>query len=507
MTAPREQWGTRYGFILATAGSMIGLGDIWRFPYIAYDNGGGAFLIPYLVALLTAGIPLLIMEFGIGHRTRGSAPLGFLRTHRFSQSIGWWQVAICFVVAAYYAVIIAWGIRYMGFSVTLQWGRNPESFLFGRFLQAADEPGSIGSYVSGVVTPLIVVWLITLVILALGVRRGLEMSNKIFMPLLVVLFVVLVGRSLFLDGASVGLDALFTPDWSAMANAEVWIAAYSQVFFSLSIGFGIMITYSSYLRRNADLTGSALVTGFANSSFEILAGIGVFAALGFMSTSAGVPVDQIADQGIGLAFIAFPQIISTLPAGAHLFGLLFFGSLVLAGLTSLVSIVEVVVAAIQDRFHVSRRTAVAVGGGAIAVVSVAVFPTDQGLYYLDVIDHFLLEYGITLSALVSIVVVAWLLRGLQPLAAHANQTSAVKVGRTWSILLGLVTPLALGFIIVQATIDELSAPYGDYPQAFVTITGWVVAAAALLFGILASLPQWREPRLSLDTITFRKGSE
>jgi NSS family neurotransmitter:Na+ symporter len=500
----REHWGTRSGFILATAGSMIGLGNIWRFPYVAYDNGGGAFMIPYLVALLTAGIPLLILEFAIGHRTRSSPPAAFRKLSGPSRPLGWWQVAICFVVAAYYAVVIAWAIRYMGFSVTLQWGRQPERFLFEDFLQVADEPGSISSYVSGVVGPLIAVWVITTVVLVLGVRRGIELVNKVCVPLLIVLFSILVVRSLFLNGAGSGLEALLKPDWTAIGDASVWLAAYGQIFFTLSVGFGIMITYASYVRRNADLTGSALVAAFANSSFEILAGIGVFAALGFMSTSQGVPVEQIADQGIGLAFIAFPQIISTLPAGAHIFGLLFFGSLVLAGLTSLISIVQVVVAAVQDRLGWSRHTAVLSVSTALGGVSIALFPTDQGLYYLDVVDHFILEYGISLAALVSIVIVAWLLRKLPEMRRHANATSAVHIGWSWMLALGVATPLALGWIIVEAARTEFAAPYGDYPQSFVNTLGWGVAGAAILVAIVASLPPWRRPP-QLDTITFQKG--
>src|SRR5690606_26707146 len=146
---PREEWGTRAGFILAAVGSAIGLGNIWRFPYVAYENGGGAFLLPYLVALLTAGIPLLALEYAIGHRFRGSPPLAFRRLFRPAGAIGWWQVAICFVIAMYYAVIIAWAVRFTEFSIGLQWGDDPEAFLFGEFLLTSEEPGMVSSYVAG----------------------------------------------------------------------------------------------------------------------------------------------------------------------------------------------------------------------------------------------------------------------------------------------------------------------------------------------------------------------
>ena len=490
MQHEREQWGTRAGFLLAAIGSAVGLGNIWRFPYIAYDNGGGAFLLPYLVALLTAGIPLLVLEYSLGHRYHGSPPLAFRRVHRRATVLGWWQVGICVVIAAYYAVIIAWAARYVGFSAGQDWGDDPEAFLLGDFLQVGD-PGWVTSYVSGVFWPLVAVWAFVLAVLALGVRRGIERANRVFIPLLVVLFLILVVRALFLDGAAQGLDALFSPDWGAITDGGVWVAAYGQIFFSLSVGFGIMITYASHLHRRSDLTGSALVAGFANSSFEILAGIGVFATLGFMASASGVAVDEVAQSGIGLAFIAFPEIISTLTSGAGLFGMLFFASLVIAGVTSLISIVQVVVSAAQDRTGMRRGSAVAVVGGAIALVSILIFPTAQGLHYLDAADHFINQYGIVLAAFVVVVVIAWGLRLLPSLRAHANLTSTVRLGAWWQVALGLVTPVMLAWMLWDSLRQEFEQNYAGYSGGFLLATGWGVAIGALTFGVLLSLFPWR----------------
>ncbi|WP_026874632.1 sodium-dependent transporter [Jiangella gansuensis] len=490
MQQQREQWGTRAGFLMAAVGSAIGLGNIWRFPYVAYENGGGAFLLPYLVALLTAGIPLLVLEYAIGHRFHGSPPLAFRRLHRRATVLGWWQVAICFVIAAYYAVIIAWAVRYAGFSVRQDWGDDPEAFLLGDFLQVGDA-GWVTSYVSGVLWPLVAVWVFVLVVLALGIRRGIERANRIFIPLLVVLFLVLVGRALFLDGASQGLDALFSPDWDAITDGGVWVAAYGQIFFSLSVGFGIMITYASHLHRRSDLTGSALVAGFANSSFEILAGIGVFATLGFMAAASGVAVGDVAQSGIGLAFIAFPQIISTLTSGAGVFGVLFFASLVIAGVTSLISIVQVVVSAVQDRTGMARVPAVLSVGGAVALVSILLFPTAQGLHYLDLADHFINQYGIALAALAVVIVVAWVLRRLPMFQAHANLTSTVRLGVWWQIVLGLVTPVVLGWMMWDSLRQEFEENYGGYSDGFLLVVGWGVAIGAILVALLLSLVPWR----------------
>lgn len=486
----REQWGSRAGFLMAAIGSAVGLGNIWRFPYVAYQNGGGAFLVPYLVALLTAGIPFLILAYSIGHRFRGSPPLAFRRIDRRLEFIGWWQVAISFVIAAYYAVIIAWAVRYAGFSIQQDWGSDPEAFLMEKFLQVGDV-GTVSEYVSGVFWPLVAVWVFVIGVLALGIRHGIQRANMFFIPLLVVLFGILVVRAVTLDGAELGLDALFTPDWSAITDGSVWVAAYGQIFFSLSIGFGIMITYASHLHRRADLSGSALVAGFANSSFEILAGIGVFATVGFMAAASGVAVGEVASDGVGLAFIAFPQIISTLTAGAGFFGVLFFLSLVIAGVTSLISIVQVVVSTVQDRTGLARIPAVLIVGGGIAVVSILLFPTAQGLHYLDVADHFINQYGVAMAALVIVIVLAWVLRKLPMLQEHVNATSAVRLGTWWQVLLGIVTPVVLGWMMWDSLRQEFEVNYGGYSTDFLLLVGGGVAIGALVFGIVASLFPWR----------------
>lgn len=487
----REQWGTRAGFLMAAIGSAVGLGNIWRFPYVAYDNGGGAFLVPYLIALLTAGIPLLILEYSIGHRYRASAPLAYRRIFRPAEALGWWQVAICFVIAIYYGAIIAWSCAYLVFSVRESWGDDPDGFFFGEYLQTSEAPGAISGYVSGVALPLIGVWAVVLVILALGVRNGIEKANRIFIPLLVVLFLILVVQAVTLEGAADGLNALFTPDWSAMLDGSVWVAAYGQIFFSLSIGFAIMVTYASYLRRRTDLSGTAVTAGFANSSFELLAGIGVFAALGFMANAADTTVDQVATSGIGLAFVAFPQIISTLPFGGALFGVLFFASLAIAGITSLISIVEVIISAVRDRTGLGRIPTVLLVGGTTALVSILLFPTPEGLYYLDVFDHFINQYGIALAALVMLIVFAWILRRLPMFDRHATTFSSIPLGLWWKAALGVITPLLLGFMMWDSLRTELAQNYEDYPIGFLLTAGWGVAIGAIVFGVIVSLFPWK----------------
>lgn len=487
--ASRETFSTRKLFILSAIGSAVGLGNIWRFPYIAYDNGGGAFLIPYLAALLSAGIPLLFLDYAVGHKFRGSAPLAYRRLHRGAEVLGWWQVLVCFIIAIYYALIIAWAAMFTWFSVTKAWGDDAETFLLKDFLQVADVPGISFDYVPAVFWPLLVVWIVIIAIMVAGVRRGISRANGIFLPLLIVMFVLLVVQSLFLPGAMDGLNAFFTPNWEALGDPLVWAAAYGHIFFSLSVAFGIMVTYSSYLKRKTDLTGSGMVVAFANSGFEILAGIGVFAALGFMAQTAGTAVDEVAGAGIGLAFITFPTIVSEAPFGAVL-GVLFFGTLVFAGITSLISILEVIVAAVQDKSGWNRVKSSLAVCIPVSLISIVLFPTVTGLQLLDTFDAFVNSFGILAGALVAVVLISWVFRKLPVLSAHLNRYSTIKMRKTWMILVGVVSPVVLAFMLYNEFVAKVTEPYEGYPLNFLAVFGWGMAGALVVGAIILTLIPW-----------------
>ncbi|MCT1460288.1 sodium-dependent transporter [Aestuariimicrobium sp. p3-SID1156] len=488
----REAFQSRYAFILAAIGSAVGLGNIWRFPYVAYDNGGGAFMIPYLVALLTAGIPVLFLDYAIGHRFQGSPPLAYRRMARAAEPIGWWQMGICFVIGVYYAVIIAWAGMYTVLSFTKGWGKDPKAYLFGDFLKLADKPGVEFSFVWPIFGVLALVWLVTIAALAAGVQNGIAKVSIVFIPLLVVSFLVLVVIAMTLPGASTGLDALFKPDWSALTHPGVWVAAYGQIFFSLSVAFGIMITYASYLKRKTDLTGSGLVVAFANSGFELLAAFGVFAVLGFMSQASGTPISKVAGDGIGLAFVAFPAIINEAGALGIVIGVLFFASLVMAGFTSLVSIVEVVVSTVRDKTGWGRVPATLAVGGAMAVISLLLFPTTTGLYLLDTSDAFVNNLGIVGAAIASMVVVTFALRKLPELARHVNSVSSFTLGPLWYFVVGGLTPAVLMYLLINDVIDKAKNGYEGYPGWFNGVFGWGMSAALIVIALLMSLLPWHD---------------
>ncbi|WP_124054516.1 sodium-dependent transporter [Arcanobacterium ihumii] len=497
----REEWSGQFGFIMSAIGSAVGLGNIWRFPGVAYTNGGGAFLVPYIVALLTAGIPILLLDYALGHRYHGSSPTVFRRLGKKWESIGWFHVMICIVITSYYAVILAWAVRYVMFSANLEWGKDTTSFFLKDFLQVG-EPGVNADVVIGIFIPLTLVWIAAFVVMALGVTRGIERLNRFFIPFLVLIFGALVVRALFLEGAIDGLNAFFTPNWSALADPGVWIAAYSQIFFSLSVGFGIMLTYSSYLRAKSNIIPTGLVTGFANSSFEILAGIGVFATLGFMASQQGIQINELEGlTGPILSFVTFPAVISMMPGGP-IFGVIFFLSLTIAGFTSLVSLLQVTSAAFQEKFGISRRRATMWVTGVSGVASVFIFSTTDGLNALDVVDKYINELGIISSAIFACVVVSFVLRRLPLLRAHLNYHSMLNLGKWWYAMVAVLVPAVLTVILTATIIDLIKEPYGGYPAIFNFEFGWAMIIATLIASIGFSLLRWKTPVDDFNPMVF-----
>ncbi|WP_320171644.1 sodium-dependent transporter [Maridesulfovibrio sp.] len=497
----RETWGSRTGFILAAVGSAIGLGNIWRFPYMVYDNGGGAFLIPYFVAMLAAGIPFMILEFGLGQRFKGSAPKIFSSISGKWEWLGWWQVMVSFVIASYYVVVIAWAINYLAFAFTQGWGDAPKDFFFHQFLGLTDSPMNLGGVHSNIFTATAAAWIFTFIAVFTGVKSGIERVNKVFMPVLFILVFVFIARGLTLPGAVDGINWLFKPDFSAIMDGKVWADAFGQIFFSLSIGFGIMLSYSSYLPKDSDINNNACMTVFINCGFSIISGIMIFSVLGYMAQQQGVPISEVAGAGVGLAFITLPTAVNLMPAPVF-FGVLFFLALVVAGLSSMISITEVVVSSIIDKMNVTRKTAAIIFCTAGFLVSSA-FATGGGLYLLDIVDHFVNNFGILLGGFIEIMFIAWFC-DLESLREHVNKTSEIKVGSLWMNSLRFLVPAMLGFMLVSNFIGDIGKNYEGYSTDAIVAYGWAVLFACLVFAMIFSIKQYSFAKIVSTNSSFLK---
>lgn len=485
---PREQWKSQMGFMLAAIGSAVGLGNIWRFSYIAYKNGGGAFLIPYLTALLTAGIPLLILEFGIGHERIGSAPLAYHKIKPKWEWLGWWAVVfVMFGIELYYTAVISWCANYFVMSFNLAWGGDPNVYFFKEFLQLSSGPSEVGSLRMPVVIGLVVVWFANWIIVYRGVQKGIEKASVIFMPLLLLLTLVLVGWSVTLPGASEGIRAYTTPDFSRIGEFSVWRDAYSQIFFTLSLGFGIMIAYASYLPDKANITRNALVTGFSNSGYELLAGFAVFSVLGFMASAEGKPISEVVAQSIGLAFVAYPKALSMIPGG-NILGAVFFLCLFIAGMTSSISIIEAFTSAYVDKFGASRERVVS-AVCAIGFTGSLMFATRGGLFWLDIVDHFITHYGLVVVGLGECLIVAWIFK-TRVLREHINAISTVKLGAGWESIIKYFLPGILLTMVLGDLWLEFRQPYENYSWAAIVFIGvsWIVMT--IVAAVIIALRPW-----------------
>ncbi|AVF74925.1 sodium-dependent transporter [Vibrio alginolyticus] len=483
----REQWGSRAGFILAAVGSAIGLGNIWRFPYMAYENGGGAFFIPYIFAMITAGIPFMILEFSMGQKYRGSAPKTLAKIHSKFEWLGWFQVGVAAVIAVYYVAVIGWSISYFGLSFTQGWGTDTNAFFFSEYLKLGDNsPTDLGSIQWKIALSMVIAWAITYTAIAKGVKSGIERASKIMMPILFLMVIFLIGRMIFLPGALDGVNYMFEPDFSKIWDVKVWAAAYGQIFFTLSIGFAIMLAYSSYLPEKSDITNNAFMTVLINCGFSILAGIMIFSVLGYMAQEQGKPLTEVVSAGVGLAFVTLPAAINLLPA-PYILGPLFFFALVVAGLSSHISIMEAVTSAIIDKLKWSRKKAANVAIGIGFVVSMA-FATNGGLLLLDLVDHFANNVGIMVGGLVEIVLMAWLLKRVPEVRNYVNERSDFSVGQWFEICLRFVTPIMLAIILATKLYALITEGYGGYDLTL----GWALIAALFIFGLVINAVNRKE---------------
>jgi len=320
------------------------------------------------------------------------------------------------------------------------------------------------------------------------VQKGIEFANKLLMPLLLLLTLLLVGWSLTLEGAMIGIRQYITPDFSRLSDAQVWIDAYSQIFFTLSLGFGIMIAYASYLPTKAVITGSAVKIALINSGYSLLTGFGVFAVLGFMAHSEGTEISKVVTQSIGLAFVAYPKAISLMPGG-NLFGAVFFLCLAVAGLSSAVSIMEAFVSAMIDKFALNRKLLVTFVS-VLGFIGGIVFTTQAGLFWLDIVDHFITHYGLVLVGILECIVVGWLFN-LTVLRKHINKISSIKLGAGWEFLIRYFIPLMLSVILIGDLYTELQRPYGDYSWTALILIGRDWLLLTLFAAVLLASRPWQ----------------
>ncbi|AZO95371.1 sodium-dependent transporter [Halocella sp. SP3-1] len=490
----RDRWGNRAAFILAAVGSAAGLGNAWRFPYIVYKYGGGAFLIPYFVALLTAGIPLLIMEFSLGQKYQLGAPEALGKIRKKFSIIGWWTTLTAFFIVIYYAGVMAWIWDYIWGSFTVAWGNDAGGYFYNNVLQLSSGPGELGGFSIPVLIGVIITWIAIYLIL----RKGTESVGKVVwvtVTLPIALLIILMLRAVTLPGAVQGLNYYLQPDFSKLLDPQVWIAAYSQIFFTLSIGMGIMIAYSSYMPKDSDIVNNALITVFANSGVSFLAGFGIFGTLGYMAQTQGVPISEVAASGVGLAFVVYPNAINMLPGGpivATIFGLIFFLTLLTLGIDSAFSLVEANVTAFTDKLQLNKRKITLWTIIVMGLFSL-IFASKAGLYWLDIVDYYMNNYALLLGGLLECIAIGWFFSPTK-LRDYFNPISEYQVGPWWDFMVKILTPAVLLYLVASKFYVNTfgKEPYGGYDNIYQWLGGWGLLIVMLIISVVFANIRSRE---------------
>jgi len=451
-TTDRGAWGSRLGFILAAAGSAVGLGNIWGFPTQVGRGGGAVFVLVYLVCVALICLPIMIAEIAIGRRAQKDPVSAFAVIKPGSP---WWAVGALGVMAgvgilSFYAVIAGWTIAYIWFtgSGVVHGSQEAIGAFFTDF--TANGPATV---------------LLTLLVLAMtaaaiigGVRDGIERVTKALMPMLILLLIVLALRAVTLPGAAAGLDYYLRPDFSRLFDVSVLNAALGQAFFSLSLGMGAMITYGSYLPKRVGIAAAAMWVVFLDTSIALLAGFIIF--------PSGFSIEGFdpGASGPGLIFAVLPRLFATLPGG-HLFGAAFFIMLFMAALTSTVSLLEVPVAYLIDSHRWTRRRAVitvaavtfvlsipsALGNGAIAFFGQ--LPV-VGMDFLSLMATVWNNFALPVGGLFIALFVGWVWRIDGALAELLAEQAWFPGARVWGFLIRYVCPVAI-FLIIVFTIQGL----------------------------------------------------
>ena len=453
----RDGFSSRLGIIAAAAGSAIGLGNIWKFPYITGEYGGAAFILVYLLCIAVIGLPIMLAEFAIGRRAQKNA-VGAFREEAPGTSwflTGYLGITTAFILLSFYGVVAGWTLHYIGLSVT------------GSFtgLTTNELGATFDGFIANQWLP--IVWqtffmALTVAVVLGGVKNGIERYSKILMPLLLVILVILAIRSMTLDGAAKGLEFLFKPDFSKLSMKAI-LAAMGHAFFSLSLGMGTMITYGSYIGKKENLGTTALQVSIADTIIALIAGLAIFPAV----FAFGIEPSA----GPGLVFITLPNVFSQMPFGNG-FAVLFFSLLAVAALTSAISILEVIVAYLDEEFGWRRLTSTVVVGIAISIVGALLsqgnggwngftlpFLSSGSVVQMNIFDWFiaLSDQLLPIGGFFIAIFVGWKLEKSVVSDVLTNQ-GALKIGyiNLYRFTLKFIAPLPIAFVFLAGLLGWFS---------------------------------------------------
>ena len=435
-----NQWNSVLTFILAMIGLTIGIGNIWRFSYILYSNGGGSFFIPYLIAIAIMGIPFLILEYGLGFSAKKSFSKLMHDIRPEFEIIAWMLVLFVFIVVIYYMVILGWDFVYLLNSFSFGWGNDPSSF-FTTNVGGSSNLANATTLIIPTLICILILWTVFWFVSNRDIEKGIGRVSASLIPLLFLIMILIFIYAFTLPGAHLGIKTLLAPNWSSLTNINIWLAAFGQILFSLSIGQAMVYTYASYLPKNTKLVDEVLLVVTANSLYEIFIAVGVFSILGYMSVTASIPMNELISEGTGLIFVVFPQIFNEMGWIGHILAPLFFLSILFAGITSSFALFEPLMSSICDKFGFTRRKGVTILVIVACLCSI-VFSTGISSHMVGIIDNFVNNFGILILIGVQAIIFGWFY-GVEKVIPYLNEFSTFKVGRTWVLTIKYILPILL----------------------------------------------------------------
>ncbi|XP_034548039.1 sodium- and chloride-dependent GABA transporter ine [Notolabrus celidotus] len=509
--AQRPTWSGRLEFILASVGYAVGLGNVWRFPYLCYSSGGGAFMVPYLIMVVLCGLPLLFMEYAIGQHTRIGPVHAFTRICPLLKGVGLATVVISFVYSTYYNVLMSWALFYLfnTFGATLPWTTcnntwnvvancssgfpgnatdlqsASQQFFDHRLLQKTSGIEDLGGIRLELFGCLILSW----VIVYLCIFKGVKSTGKVVYFTAVfpyfILFALLI-NNVRLPGAKNGILYFVTPVWSKLFEVKVWVNAAAQVFNSIGIAFGSMISMASYNKFNNNILRDALIVACTNSFTSILAGFVIFSAIGYMAHIHNLPVDNIATDGPGLVFVVYPEVLSTMPV-YQLWAPLFFFMLLCLGLDSQFATVDVAVTFIKDEFGPSllrflkREELVTLAVCIVGFILGIPHITKGGIYVFQLMDHYTAVVSLVFLAFFEVVAVCWIF-GVPKISLMVKRmlgkTPNIFFRACWQVL----CPMLVLCILTSSIAQYTPARYGTYTYPlWAEYVGWGISLVSIVW--------------------------
>lgn len=440
---PRDLFGSKLGVIAAAAGSAVGLGNIWKFPYEAGQNGGGAFLLVYIGFILAIGFPIMLSEFIIGRKSRANAAGAFkkLAPGKPWFIVGWMGVAAAFMILAFYGVVAGWTLEYIKEAVTGSFHGSSASELEDSFNAFMTDP------VRPIIWQILFMMLTGGIILG-GVKNGIEKYTKILMPLLLLIIIIMGVKAVSLPGGSEGLEFLFSFQFEKITS-KVIIEALGQAFFSLSLGMGAIITYGSYVNSNSNLTRTALQVTFVDTLIAILAGVAIFPAVFAFGIEPSV--------GEGLVFITLPSIFEQM-SGGYIWGILFFVLLAVAALTSTISLLEVIVAYLSEEFKIKRKTATITGTiivsflGALCSLSLGMGSeyTFMGQNFFGVLNFTSSNILLPLGGMLIALFLGWQIKRNDVFEELSNSgTLKLRLFKVFLVIIKFIAPIAIAMVFLH----------------------------------------------------------